>query len=123
MLQITRFMDALDDMELQLDRRVHRVHGELATARKLLRKHVMGTHCLKTGQTILEDVVPTTVWCSDSATIQSSAWVVRMAAGTETHAREHTDYYAYVPFRSSTGMNHCVLEIKQILLVQRASMG
>lgn len=123
LVQITRFMTTLDAMERQVAGRFHRVEGELAIAGKLTSKHIMGTHESTTGATILENGDPTTVWCSDSASIRNGAWVVRTDTGSVSHGRQHSDQYAYIPFRSKGGMNHCVMKIKQFVLVQRTNMG
>ena len=115
-------MEVLDEMMPQRASQCHQVQGPLAIAGRLTREHIKGTFNRGTGKIEHKDNEMATVWCSDSATIQSGAWIVRTHDGCHAHGREHTDQYVYVPFRSARGHNHCVMHIKQILLIRRKKM-
>lgn len=110
-------------MEAHHARRAHRVRGDLAIAGKLTRQCIMGTFIRATGRVEFPRGEPAEVLCSDTATIQAGAWVVRTSKASQSHGREHTDMYVYIPFRTANGLNHCILKIEQILLVRRKLMG
>lgn len=122
-MQISTFVRVLDEMTAKAKRKAHAVRGPLAIAGSLTRKEIFGEFELGSGSYTNEDGETAEVSCSDSATIQSGAWVVRTVVGTKSHGRQKTDHYAYVPFRSARSMNHCVMRIDQILLVRRKNMG
>lgn len=109
-------------MAAKVARQSHSVRGPLAIAGVLTEEHVKGEYNSILGRREWPQDTPAEVMCSDTATIQSGAWVVRTSAGTESHGREKTDNFVYVPYRSARSLNHCILEIKQILLVRRKGM-
>jgi len=116
-LQVTRFVDTLDAMEARMARRAHEVRGSLAIAGKLLRHHILGERVGALVQGAAHVV------CSDSATIRRGMFVVRSKRGSAKSGRTKSDHFAYVPFRSGSRPNACVLEIEQILVVRQSGLG
>lgn len=123
LLQVTRFVEVLDSMEAKAARRAHKVEGQLALAGVLTRAHIKGIFNERDGSIQHVNRQKAEVYCSDSATIQSGAWVVRTDAGSRAHGRTHTDQYVYIPFRAGRSHNACVMKIDQVLLVKRSDMG
>lgn len=103
--------------------RSHQVVGELELAGVLRERHVRGNFHVPTGCVVWDGGIQATVMCSDSATIQSGAFVIRTALGSSADGRTHTDQFVYVPFRSRTKHNACIMEIKHLMLVHRQGMG
>lgn len=123
LLQVTRFAEVLDSMAAKVERQAHQVEGPLAIAGKLSRSHVKGTRNERLGVMEYLNGIKAQVFFSDTATIQSGAWVVRTVAGSQAYGRTHVDHFAYVPFMSGRAQNPCVMKIDQILLIKRADMG
>lgn len=118
---MTKFVEALDNMNDA--RQAHRVSGELAIAGVLTRTKMKGTFDGTTGETVYDNNEKPEVFSSDTATIQSGAWVVRTEAGCLSHKRQKTDKYVYIPFRAARGISHCVMKIDQLLLVRLKGMS
>ena len=98
-------------------RRAHEVRGDMAIAGKLRRHHILGERV----GAVVEDSAH--VLCSDSASIRAGTCVVRTQRGADHYGRTKCDHYAYIPFRSGSRHNACVMEIHQILLVRKQGMG
>lgn len=123
-LQMTRFGRVLRLMnERAAAGRGHQVQGDLALAGKLTEKHILGWWNTGLGRREYPDGVRPIVQVSDTASIQSGAFVIRSVAGSTACLRTHPDQYVYIPFASARGHNACVMRIDQLVLVRRANMG
>lgn len=120
-LQVSKFVKVLNEMNERATRS-HQVQGELAIAGVLTGSHITGTWNKGTGQVVHKDGHVATVQYSDSATIQSGAFVIRTEKGSSAYQRTHTDHFVYVPFRAGRRHNACVMQIDQLLLVKRKGM-
>lgn len=116
-VQLSKFLDTLEEMESKMARRAHVVQGPYALAGVLRREGVAGQRTL-TGVTGAAEVF----W-ADSASIGQGATVVRTVRGTTARGRTRCDQYAYVPFSSATRHNPCILVVDQLLLVRKSGMG
>lgn len=104
--------------------RSHRVQGELELAGILTPKEIQGERSAVTGKIVHTDVTNAPmVYHAHSATISHGAFVVRTDSGSSMHGQTHTDQYVYIPFRSGTTHNACVMKIEKIVLVCRENMG
>lgn len=116
-MQLSTFANALDTMEARARNRAHQVEGELSLAGRLLRKHVLG-------EAVGVDIVGAAdVFCSDTASIQRGASVIRTHTGSMAEGRTRCDHFAYIPFMTGRTQNPCVMNVDQILLVRRSGMG
>lgn len=112
-------------LRLMKDRssRGHHVQGEMAIAGKLTAEHITGTWNAEAGERRYPgDIIPT-VSVSDTATIQSGAFLIRTIEGSSAFNRTHTDHYVYIPFRSGSVHNACVMRVEQIILIKHNGMG
>lgn len=122
LLQEVRFGRVLQQMEERAGR-AHRVNGDLAIAGKLTKDHITGRRVGAGHPVTYPDGIRPDVLVSDTATIQSGAYVIRTELGSVAYKRTHTDQYVYIPFRSGRTHNACVMCIEQLVLVKRVGMG
>lgn len=97
-------------------RGAHTVVGSRSLAGRLTRQHILGV--VQGGQV----VGAAEVFHSDSASVRRGEFTIRTKKGSAAFGRTRCDHLAYIPFESDKGVNHCVMLIDQILLVNRGGL-
>lgn len=99
------------------------MQGDLQIGGKLTADHVTGTWDRDAGKRVYPQGSIPTVCVSDTATIQSGAFLIRTIDGSSAFQGTHTDHYVYIPFRAGSTHNACVMLVRQLILIKCRGMG